>query len=169
MSKYITKYMNLKKSKRSTFGAEGVSHKRALACTVGTRIHGLVFLMSNARFSVLILFYPFRSPRSNPMSEAAKCKCYITYVGNNLKNVGNNLRDRKVNQRGVNGSRLKFLAIGKIGLVPKYTPNPRVLGTVWSSYGGATPTQESPRNKKDPTRKQTPKSSARNSKVYSTG
>ena len=125
--------------------------------------------MSNARFSVLILFYPFRSPRSNSMSEAAKCKCYITHVGNNLKNVGNNLRDRKVDQRGVNRSRLKFLAIGKTGLVPKYTPNPRVLGTVWSSYGGATPIQEIPRNKQDPTRKQTPKSSARNSKVYSTG
>ena len=31
---------------------------------------------------------------------------------------------------GVNGSRLKILAIGKFGLVPKYTPNPRVLGTV---------------------------------------
>ena len=36
---------------------------------------------------------------------------------------------------GVNGSRLKILANGKIGLVPKYTPNPRVLGTVRSSYG----------------------------------
>ena len=43
---------------------------------------------------------------------------------------------------GVNGSRLKIIAIGKIGLVPKYTPNPRVLGTVWNSYGGATPTQK---------------------------
>ena len=31
---------------------------------------------------------------------------------------------------GVNGSRLKILSKGKIGLVPKYTPNPRVLGTV---------------------------------------
>ena len=75
------------------------------------------------------------------------------------------MRDRKGDQRGMNGSRLKFLAIGKIGLVPKYTHNPRVLGTVWSSYGGATPTQEIPRNKQDPTRKQTPKSSARYSKV----
>ena len=36
------------------------------------------------------------------------------------------LRDRKSDQRGVNGSQLKNLAIGKIGLVPKYTPNPRV-------------------------------------------
>ena len=65
---------------------------------------------------------------------------------------------------GVNGSRIKFLAIGKFGVVLKYTPNPRVLGTVWSSYGEATPTQESPRNKQDPTRKQSPKNSARNSK-----
>ena len=66
---------------------------------------------------------------------------------------------------GVNGSRLKFIAIGKIGLVPKYTRNPRVLGTLWSSYDGATPTQESPRNKQDPTRKQTPKNSTRTSKT----
>ena len=51
----------------------------------------------------------------------------------------------------MNGSQLKILAIGKIGLVPKYTPNPRVLGTVWSSYGEATPTQESPRNKREQT------------------
>ena len=65
----------------------------------------------------------------------------------------------------MNGSRLKILAIGKIGLVPKYTPNPRVLGTVWSSYGEATPTQESPRNKQDPARKRTPKDSERNSKT----
>ena len=71
------------------------------------------------------------------------------------------MRDRKGDQRGVNGSRFKFLANGKIGLVSKYTPNTRVLGTVWSGYGGATPTQESPRNKQDPTRKQTPKSSIR--------
>jgi len=75
------------------------------------------------------------------------------------------LRDRKGDQRRVNVSRLKILAIGKIGLVPKYTPNPRVLGTLWSSYGGAPPTQESPRNKQDPTRKQSPKNSARNSMV----
>ena len=75
------------------------------------------------------------------------------------------LRDRKGDQRGLNGSQLKNLAIGKIGLVPKYTPNPRVLGTVWSSYGGATPTQESPRNKQDPTQNQSPKSSARNRTV----
>jgi len=74
-------------------------------------------------------------------------------------------RDRKGDQRRVNGSQLKNPAIGKIGLVPKYTPNPRVLGTVWSSYGGATPTQESPRNKQDATRKQSPKNSARNSMV----
>ena len=66
---------------------------------------------------------------------------------------------------GVNGSRLKFLTIGKIGIVPKFTPNPRVLGTVWSSYEEATPTQENPRNKQDPMRKQTQKSSARNSKT----
>ena len=71
------------------------------------------------------------------------------------------MRDRKGDQRGVNVSRFKFLANGKIGLVSKYTPNTRVLGTVWSGYGGATPTQESPRNKQDPTRKQTPKSSIR--------
>ena len=75
------------------------------------------------------------------------------------------VRDRKGDQREVNESRLKFLANGMIGLVPKYTPNPRVLGTVWSSYGGAIPTQESPRNKQDPTRKQKPKSSSRYSKV----
>ena len=75
------------------------------------------------------------------------------------------VRDRKGDQSGVNGSRLKILAIGKIGLVPKYTPNPRVLGTLWSSYGGAPPTQESPKNKQDPTRKQSPKSSARNSTI----
>ena len=62
---------------------------------------------------------------------------------------------------GVNGSRLKFLTIGKIGIVPKFIPNPRVLGTVWSSYEEATPTQENPRNKRKPTRKQTPKNSAR--------
>ena len=75
------------------------------------------------------------------------------------------LRDRRGDQRRVNGSRLKFLAIGKIGLVPKYTHNPRVLGIVWSSYGEATPTQESPRNKQDQTGKQIPKSSMRNSKT----
>ena len=75
------------------------------------------------------------------------------------------LRDRKGDQRGVNVSRLKILVIEKIGLVPKYTPNPRVLVTLWSSYGGAPPTQESPRNKQDPTRKQSPKSSARNNTV----
>ena len=66
---------------------------------------------------------------------------------------------------GVNGSRFKFLTIGKIGLVLMYTPNPRVLGTVWSSYGEATSTQESPRNKQDSTRKQSPKSNAKNSKT----
>ena len=65
----------------------------------------------------------------------------------------------------MNGSRLKFLAIGKISLVPKFTPNPRVLGIVWSSYGEATPTQENPRNKQDQTGKQIPKSSTRNSKT----
>ena len=73
------------------------------------------------------------------------------------------MRDRKAERAtrggGVNGSRLKFLAIGKIDLVPKYTPNPRVPGTVWSSYGGAIPTQESPRNKQDPTRRERPRES----------
>ena len=47
----------------------------------------------------------------------------------------------------MNGSRLKFLAIGKIGLVPSVHPNPRVLGEAWSSYGRAKPTQNNPRNK----------------------
>ena len=75
------------------------------------------------------------------------------------------LRNRKGDQRGLNGSQLKNLAIGKIGLVPKYTPNPRVLGTVWSSYGEVTPTQESTRNKQEPTRKKTLEGSARNSTV----
>ena len=42
-----------------------------------------------------------------------------------------------------------------IGLIPKFTPNPRVPGDVWSSYEGATPTQESPRNKLERTRMQT--------------
>ena len=53
------------------------------------------------------------------------------------------------------GADSKILAIGKLSLVPKFTPNPRVLDTVWSSYEEATPTQESPRNRQDPTRKQT--------------
>src|SRR6185437_10465871 len=39
---------------------------------------------------------------------------------------------RRTEGGGVNGSRLKFIAIGKIGLDLKYNPNPRVLGTVWS-------------------------------------
>ena len=65
----------------------------------------------------------------------------------------------------MNGSRLKFLANRKIGLVLKYTPNFRVLDTVWSSYGEATPTQEGSRNKQDPTRKKTLEGSARNSKT----
>ena len=70
---------------------------------------------------------------------------------------------------GVNGSRLKFLAIGKIGLVPKYMPNPRVLGKVWSSYGGATLAHNSPRNKREQTRKQTRKNSAKQARYMNTG
>ena len=57
------------------------------------------------------------------------------------------MRNRKGDQRRVNGSRLKFLQFEMIGLIPKFTPNPRDPGDVWSSYEGATPTQESPRNK----------------------
>ena len=75
----------------------------------------------------------------------------------------------KSQPEGVNGSRLKFLAIGKIGLVPKYTPNPRVLGIVWSSYGGATPTQESPRNKREQPRKQPQRNSAKLAQYMNTG
>ena len=58
-------------------------------------------------------------------------------------------------QEGVNGSQLKFLQFEMIGLMPRFTPNPRVPGDVWSSYEGATPTQESPRNKLERTRMQT--------------
>jgi len=70
------------------------------------------------------------------------------------------VRDRKGDQRGVNGSQFKILANWSFGLIPKCTPNPRVLGTVWSSYGGAIPTQESPRNTHEPTWKQTAKRSS---------
>jgi len=68
---------------------------------------------------------------------------------------------------GVNGSRLKYLQFEMIGLTPKFTPNPKVLGTVWSSYGGSTPTQESPRNKQDPTWKQPPKAARKTAKYIS--
>ena len=61
---------------------------------------------------------------------------------------------------GVNGSRFKILANWNFGLVPKCTPNPRVLVTVWSSYGKAIPTQESPRNTREPTWKQTARRSS---------
>ena len=47
---------------------------------------------------------------------------------------------------GVKESRLKFLAIGKVSLVPSVHPNLRVLGEAWSSYGRAKPTQNNPRN-----------------------
>ena len=59
----------------------------------------------------------------------------FTSIGDNFDCEG-----PKGRPEGMNGSQFKFLAIEKNGLVPKNTPNPRVLGTVWSSYGGATPT-----------------------------
>ena len=55
----------------------------------------------------------------------------------------------------MNGSRLKFLQYEMIGLIPKFTPNPKIPGDVWRIYEGATPTQESPRNKLERTRMQT--------------
>ena len=55
------------------------------------------------------------------------------------------------------GADSEIFANWNIGLVLKCTPNPRVLSTDWSSYGGAIPTQESPRNTSEPTRKQTTK------------
>ena len=42
----------------------------------------------------------------------------------------------------------------KFGLDPNYVPNPRVLGEVQSSYRGATPTQNNPRNKSEQAQKQ---------------
>ena len=59
----------------------------------------------------------------------------------------------------------KFLAIGKIGLVQKYTPNPRVLGEVQSSYKGTTLTQNNPRDKRDQSQKQ-PRRTARETARY---
>ena len=41
-----------------------------------------------------------------------------------------------------------------------------MLDEVWSSYGWATPTQNTPRNKQEPMRMQTRSNSARNSTVY---
>ena len=55
----------------------------------------------------------------------------------------------------MNRNRLKFLQFEMIGLIPKFTPNPKIPGDVWSIYEGATPTQESPRNKLERTRMQT--------------
>ena len=40
------------------------------------------------------------------------------------------VRDRRGDQRGVNEIHSKILSIGKNGLVPKNTSNPRILGTV---------------------------------------
>ena len=65
------------------------------------------------------------------------------------------MRDRKGDQRGGEWEPIQNSCKLKIWLSPKCTPNPRVLGTAWSSYGGATPTQESPRNKQEQPRKQT--------------
>ena len=57
----------------------------------------------------------------------------------------------------------------KFGLDPNYTPFPRVLGEVQSSYRGATLTQNNPRNKSEQAWKQTRENSTRTSKVYITG
>ena len=54
---------------------------------------------------------------------------------------------------GVNGSQLKLSRTKSLAQDPSVHPNPRVLDEVWSSYVGATPTQESPRNPLDQTRK----------------
>ena len=67
------------------------------------------------------------------------------------------LRDRKGDQRGVNRSRFKILANSSSGLIPKCTPNPRILCTVWSSYEGATPSRKSLRNQGELMRKQAEK------------
>ena len=46
-------------------------------------------------------------------------------------------------------------------MIPKYTPNPNVLGEVRCSYGKATPTQNNLRNKRDKSQKQTHRISVR--------
>jgi len=53
-----------------------------------------------------------------------------------------------------------------IALIPKFTPNPRDPGDVWSSYEGATPTQESPRNKLERMRMQTQTTAQKTGSVY---
>ena len=63
----------------------------------------------------------------------------------------------RVTRGGVNGSRFKILANSSSGLIPKCTPNPRILCTVWSSYEGATPTRKSLRNQGELMRKQAEK------------
>ena len=72
-------------------------------------------------------------------------------------------------ERGVNESRLKISRSERIGLVPRCTPNPGVQGKAWSSYGGATPTQESPRNKREQPRKQPQRNSAKLARYMNTG
>jgi len=62
-----------------------------------------------------------------------------------------------VTRGGVNGSRFKILANSSSGLIPKCTPTPRILCTVWSSYEGATPTRKSLRNQGELMRKQAEK------------
>ena len=54
-------------------------------------------------------------------------------------------------------------------MIPKYTPNPNVLGEVRCSYGKATPTQNNLRNKRDKSRKQTRRSSIRECMIELTG
>jgi len=48
----------------------------------------------------------------------------------------------KEQPEGVNESRFKILANSSSDLIPKCTPNPKILCTVWSSYEGATPTRK---------------------------
>ena len=80
------------------------------------------------------------------------------------------MRDRKDRPEGGEWEPIKNLANRSFGFVPTYTPNPRVLGTAWSSYREAIPTQESPRNKREQTNAEAnTKSSAKQTRYMNTG
>jgi len=75
----------------------------------------------------------------------------------------------KAIREGVNGSRFKISRTEAICLIPRTHPDPRVLGKMWSSYGGATPAHNGPRNKREQTRKQTRRNSAKQTRYMNTG
>ena len=91
--------------------------------------------------------------------ELTVCTCIVNLVFK--KNEG---PEKRPDERWM-GANLNNLLKETIGLTPSTHPNPRILGEVWSSYGGATPTHDSPRDNQEQSRKQTRKNNTRNNTV----